>query len=49
VDALVADLIEPAKVIALEMVGEGDRVLAVAAGWVRSTLSVERTLAGITR
>jgi hypothetical protein len=32
---LVSDLVEPAKAEALEKLGEGDRALGIAAGWVR--------------
>lgn len=36
---LVAELVEPAKAEALEMLGESGRALGVAAGWVRARLS----------
>ena len=39
VSSLVADLVEPAKVTALEQLGEGQRALGIAAGWVRAKLS----------
>ncbi len=39
VSALIADLVEPAKVTALEQLGEGQRALGIAAGWVRAKLS----------
>jgi hypothetical protein len=35
---LVADLVEPAKVEALDKLGEGHRAFDIAAGWVRSKL-----------
>jgi hypothetical protein len=38
VTELVADLVEPAKATALEKVGEGERALGVATGWVRAKL-----------
>jgi hypothetical protein len=36
---LVADLVEPAKVTALEKLGEGERAFRIATGWVRGKLS----------
>jgi hypothetical protein len=36
VPALLADLVEPAKVTALEKLGEGERAIRIATGWVRS-------------
>jgi hypothetical protein len=35
---LVADLVEPAKATALEKLGEGERALGIATGWVRTKL-----------
>jgi hypothetical protein len=35
---LVADLVEPAKVEALDKLGEGDRAFGIAVGWVRAKL-----------
>jgi hypothetical protein len=39
VSALIVDLVEPAKVTALEQLGEGRRSLGVATGWLRGKLS----------
>jgi hypothetical protein len=36
VPALLADLVEPAKVTALEKLGEGDRAFRIATSWLRS-------------
>jgi hypothetical protein len=36
--ALVADLVEPAKVKALEKLGAGERALTIAAAWLRAKL-----------
>ena len=38
VSALIADLVEPAKVTALEQLGEGRRALGIATSWVRGKL-----------
>jgi hypothetical protein len=35
----VTDLVEPAKVEALDKLGEGERALGIAAGWVRGKLA----------
>jgi hypothetical protein len=37
---LVADLVEPARAEALDMLGEGARALGIAAGWVRAKLAL---------
>jgi hypothetical protein len=38
---LVADLVEPAKASALEKLGEGERALGIATGWLRTRLLVD--------
>jgi hypothetical protein len=38
-DQLVADLVEPAKVTALEKLGDGQHAMVIAAGWVRGKLT----------
>lgn len=38
VTALIADLVEPAKVTALERLGEGRRALGIATSWLRAKL-----------
>jgi hypothetical protein len=43
---LVADLVEPAKVSALEKLGEGQRALSIATAWVRGKLSVTEPWSG---
>jgi hypothetical protein len=43
---LVADLVEPAKVEALDKVGEGRRAFDIAAGWVRSKFEPTAVAAG---
>jgi hypothetical protein len=35
---LIADLVEPAKVTALEQLGEGRRVFGIATAWLRENL-----------
>lgn len=49
VSRLTADLVEPAKVVALEQLGEGTRALTIAAGWVRASLSAQDSLFGVMR
>ena len=44
VNALIADLVEPAKVIALEQLGEGQRALGIATSWVRGRLESGSTI-----
>ena len=39
VTALIADLVEPAKVTALERLGEGERAQGIAIGWLRPKLA----------
>jgi hypothetical protein len=36
---LMADLVEPAKATALEKLGEGERALSVATGWLRTKVA----------
>ncbi len=48
-DRLVADLVEPAKVTALEKLGEGERAYRIAAGWVRGKLGAADPLPPATR
>jgi hypothetical protein len=43
---LVADLVEPAKATALDKLGDGERALRVAVGWVRGKLG---SVAGLSR
>jgi hypothetical protein len=38
ISTLIADLVEPAKVTALEQLGEGQRALGLATSWVRGKL-----------
>jgi hypothetical protein len=38
ISTLIADLVEPAKVTALEQLGEGQRALGIATSWVRGKL-----------
>jgi hypothetical protein len=44
VNALIADLVEPAKVTALEQLGEGQRALGIATSWVRGRLESGSTI-----
>jgi hypothetical protein len=46
VTELVADLVEPAKSTALEKLGEGERALSVATGWLRMKLAPKTSTAG---
>ena len=41
VNELVADLVEPAKTTALEKLGEGERALATATGWLRAKFGLD--------
>jgi hypothetical protein len=43
---LVVDLVEPAKAEALEKLGEGERALDIATGWVRSKLAPKGVVRG---
>ena len=43
---LVADLVEPAKADALEMLGEGQRALDIANAWLRPKLAPQAVSAG---
>jgi hypothetical protein len=43
VTAYAADLVEPAKVVALEQLGEGRRALGIATGWLRAKLAPDTT------
>jgi hypothetical protein len=44
VNALIADLVDPAKVTALEQLGEGQRALGIATSWVRERLESGSTI-----
>jgi hypothetical protein len=43
---VLADLVEPAKVTALEKLGEGERAIRIAASWLRARRSALRELSG---
>jgi hypothetical protein len=42
---LAADLVEPAKAAALEKLGEGERALSIANGWLRTKVAVGEPVA----
>lgn len=43
---LVADLVEPAKSTALEKLGEGERALGIATGWLRRRMASRAVIVG---